>query len=120
VAAQDFLKTIAGPLEKRVVRQDGTAVVHPRDSDGNWASAEGGAEARLALAHTRLAGPQLFLGPLSLGDVLGEGEDVRCVVEFDGFGGKQNGEPLAAAILPVDFSLANRTDIAHIVQCRSA
>jgi hypothetical protein len=34
---------------------------------------------------------QFSLGSFSLGDVLGEGEDVRCVVEFNGFGRKQNG-----------------------------
>src|SRR6185312_666095 len=63
---------------------------------------------------------QLFLGSFSLRDVLGERENVRRVVELDGFGREQNGEALAVTISPADLSLANRTDVAHVIKRRIA
>jgi hypothetical protein len=61
---------------------------------------------------------QFDLGPFSLGDVLAEGKDVRGIVEFDAFGGEQNGQGLAAAIPPADLPLANGTHRAYVVQGR--
>src|SRR6185503_7142410 len=116
IAPQDLIESIARPLEKRLIRQDVTAIVHPRNRDENRAAFERRAESRLALAQARLALTQLLLRPLSLGDVHAHRKHVRGVIDFDGFGGKQDRRPLPAAISPAALSLAQRTEGPHLLQ----